>query len=115
MPSTPSLNKDIKMVTVGNIITKESITGIPNNFGTYETVTTTDIPNLIIGWDLTKKLFPETSILKKKIKDNVYWTFSTTEKRTIFEEYLKCPVNLFRIPFLHQILIFQQRPRHNNQ
>lgn len=77
------------MITVGNIITKESITGIPNNFGIYETVPTLEIPNLIVGWELTKTLYPETSILRKKIKDNLYWTFSTTEKRTVFENDLK--------------------------
>lgn len=77
------------MITVGNIITKESVTAIPNNFGIYETVPTTEIPNLIIGWTLTKSLYPEASILKKKIKDNLYWTFSPTEKRTIFENDLK--------------------------
>lgn len=77
------------MITVGNIITKESITGIPNNFGIYETVPTTDIPNLIIGWELTKNLYPEASILRKKIKDNLYWTFSPTEKRSVFENDLK--------------------------
>lgn len=77
------------MIIVGNIITKESITGIPNNFGIYETVTTTDTPNLIIGWGLTKTLYPEASILRKKIKDNLYWTFSPTEKRSVFENDLK--------------------------
>jgi hypothetical protein len=77
------------MITVGNIITKESITGIPSNFGVYETVPTTDIPNLIIGWELTKTLYPEVSILRKKIKDNLYWTFSPIEKRSHFENDLK--------------------------
>jgi hypothetical protein len=77
------------MITVGNIITKESITGIPSNFGVYETVSTTDIPNLIIGWELTKTLYPEASILRKKIKDNLYWTFSPIEKRSHFENDLK--------------------------
>jgi len=83
------LNKDTKMITVGNIISKESITGIPNSFNLEQKVTTTEIPNLIIGWELTKTLFPKASILKKKIEDNVYWTFSPTEKRTIFENDLK--------------------------
>ena len=77
------------MITVGNIITKESITGIPNNFDIHETVLTTDTPNLIIGWELTKTLCPEASILRKKIKDNLYWTFSPTEKRSVFENDLK--------------------------
>ena len=77
------------MIIVVNIITKESITGIPNNFDIYETIPTTDTPNLIIGWELTKTLCPEASILRKKIKDNLYWTFSPTEKRSVFENDLK--------------------------
>jgi hypothetical protein len=77
------------MIIVGNIITKESITGIPNNFDIHETIPTSDTPNLIIGWELTKTLCPEASILRKKIKDNLYWTFSPTEKRSVFENDLK--------------------------
>lgn len=77
------------MIIVGNIISKENITGIPINFGTHEIVPTNEVPNLIIGWDLTKTLYPEASILKKKIKDNIYWTFSSTEKRNVFENDLK--------------------------
>lgn len=77
------------MITVGNIITKENITGVPSNFGIYDIVPTTEIPNLIIGWELTKTLYPEASILRKKIKDNLYWTFSPIEKRSVFENDLK--------------------------
>lgn len=77
------------MIIVGNIITKENITGIPSNFGIYDLVPTTEIPNLIIGWELTKTLYPEASILRKKIKDNLYWTFSPIEKRSVFENDLK--------------------------
>jgi hypothetical protein len=77
------------MITVGNIITKENITGVPSNFGIYDIVPTTEIPNLIIGWELTKTLYPEASILRKKIKDNLYWTFSPVEKRSVFENDLK--------------------------
>lgn len=77
------------MIIVGNIITKESTTGIPSNFGIHETIPTSDTPNLIIGWELTKTLCPEASILRKKIKDNLYWTFSPTEKRSVFENDLK--------------------------
>jgi len=77
------------MIIVGNIISKESLTGIPNNFTQSTEITTIDVPTIIIGWQLTKTLFPEASILKKKIKDNLYWTFSTTEKRNNFEIDLK--------------------------
>jgi hypothetical protein len=77
------------MIVVGNIISKESFTGLPNNFNILEEVKNTEIPNLIVGWELTKTLYPEASILRKKINDNVYWTFSSVEKRNIFENDLK--------------------------
>lgn len=77
------------MIIVGNIISEDILTGVPNNFFCTKEMVTNDIPTIIIGWELTKKLFPDSSILNKKIKDNIYWTFSTTEKRTIFEEDLK--------------------------
>ena len=47
------------------------------------------LPTLIVGWERVKKLYPKASILKKKIKDNLYWTFSPTEKRKISIFYLK--------------------------
>jgi hypothetical protein len=77
------------MVIVGNIISKDKITDVSPNFLVSEIIVDNSLPTLIIGWEETKKLFPETSILRKKIKDNLYWTFSTTEKRTVFENDLK--------------------------
>ncbi len=76
------------MIIVGNIISVEELTGIPISFNQYKELIVTDLPTIIIGWELTKKLFPEASILKKKIKDGVYWTFSNSEKRSVFEKDL---------------------------
>ena len=77
------------MIIVGNIISKDNIVEISPNFLVSKTIIDNNLPTLIIGWEETKKLFPEASILRKKIKDNLYWTFSTTEKRTVFENDLK--------------------------
>jgi len=78
------------MIIVGNIISKEKLTGISNNFNQItEIPIENQIPTIIIGWDLTKTLFPDTSILSKKIKENIYWTFSPIEKRSVFEDDLK--------------------------
>ena len=80
------------MIIVGNIVTEEGITNIPNNFNVinFESYQKeTSIPTLFIGWENTKKILPQSSILNKKIADNLYWTFSPTEKRTIFENDLK--------------------------
>jgi len=49
----------------------------------------TDTPTLLLGWEKVKELYPETSILNKKIKNNLYWTFSPKEKRGICEEDIK--------------------------
>jgi hypothetical protein len=80
------------IIIVGNIVTEDGITNVPNNFNvinfeSYENETS--VPTLFIGWENTKRILPQSSILNKKITDNLYWTFSSTEKRTIFENDLK--------------------------
>lgn len=82
------------MIIVGNIVSNEEITGLPTNFNVlkmedYLKADNNDLPTLIIGWELAKTNFDKASILKKKISDGLYWTFSTSEKRKIFEEDLK--------------------------
>lgn len=82
------------MIIVGNIISSESITGIPPNFNILSTeeylkADSNDLPTLIIGWESAKTNFDKASILKKKISNGLYWTFSTSEKRGVFEEDLK--------------------------
>ena len=39
-----------------------------------------DLPTLIIGWNKVREIFPEQSIDNPKISDNLFWTFSLTEK-----------------------------------
>ena len=81
------------MVVIGNIISDEGITSVPDNFKILTVdeylKSGSNLPTIIIGWENTKNNFTQASILKKKIKDNLYWTFSPIEKRTIFEEDLK--------------------------
>lgn len=82
------------MIIVGNIVTNEEIKEIPQNFNilTMEEYLNCDskyLPTLIIGWELVKTNFSDVSILKKKISNKLYWTFSTSEKRGVFEEDLK--------------------------
>lgn len=48
-----------------------------------------NIPTLIISWEKTKELYPETSIIEWKITDNVYWTYGKYEKRDRYEENIK--------------------------
>ena len=44
------------------------------------------IPTLVVGWEYTKKLYPEASILNWEIGNNVYWTYGNREKRNKYEE-----------------------------
>lgn len=44
------------------------------------------IPTLVVGWEYTKKLYPEASILNWEVGNNVYWTYGNREKRNKYEE-----------------------------
>jgi hypothetical protein len=77
---------------IGTIVTnEENITNDQNfnilKYSDYKK--TNEIPTLLIGWSLVKEIFPHSSILNKKIEENIYWTFSPSEKRKIFEDDLK--------------------------
>lgn len=103
------------MNIVGNIVSNEEITGIPKNFNCltmadYLTAENNILPTLIIGWEETKTNVPKVSILRKKIKDNLYWTFSTTEKRTIFEEDLKSFIKKTYEDYVKEIKFFNIDP-----
>lgn len=82
------------MNIIGIIVSKDDLTGIPTNFvrmspEDYLKLDNKELPTLIIGWGLTKDNFNKASILNKKISENLYWTFSTEEKRGVFENDLK--------------------------
>jgi len=78
---------------LGNIVVSETLSGgtIPTNVGEISVTDYVETihPTLIIGWENTKALYPNVSILNKEIKENLYWTFSPHEKRGIFEADLK--------------------------
>lgn len=81
------------MNIIGIIVSKEPLNGVPNNFlymsiGDYLKLEDKSLPTLIVGWELTKTNFHKASILRKKISDNLYWTFATEEKRGLFESDL---------------------------
>lgn len=45
-----------------------------------------DLPTIIIGWDLTKKIYGnKVSILHKTINLKTYWTFSSKERKVDYE------------------------------
>lgn len=46
------------------------------------------LPTLVIGWELTKTLYPETNITSWEIDKDTYWTFGNRERRQRYEETL---------------------------
>lgn len=74
---------------LGNIITESDIQ--IENFNTFNSIedSNSQLPTLIVGWSLVKKLFPETSILHKQINENIFWTFDEKERRVDYETDIK--------------------------
>ena len=48
-----------------------------------------DIPTLIVGWEKTKELYPDASIIEWKVDENVYWTYGKYERRDKYEANVK--------------------------
>lgn len=57
-----------------------------NIYNSLEELKNKNLPTLVIGWNYVKKNIEGVSILNKKIEDNLYWTFSSTEKIQDFNE-----------------------------
>lgn len=43
-----------------------------------------DIPTIIVGWNFIKEKYPNQNIFDKKIKPNLYWTYSNSEDKKLF-------------------------------
>ncbi len=70
---------------IGNIVSEEEI-NIGPEFNYFNNIDLIDsgLPTLIIGYELTKTIFPDVSILDRKIDDNIFWTFTKKEYRKFF-------------------------------
>ena len=72
------------MNILGSIVSKRKI---KENIGFVEVVNDINAVNdktkpiLIIGYNEAKTLYPNISILDKRIDNNIYWTFGKTEKK----------------------------------
>lgn len=74
------------MLYLGNILTQESFSDNDYlNIVSDKKDLIDGIPTLVIGWDFTVSLYPETSIIDWKIDDNTYWTFGKRERRDRYE------------------------------
>ena len=65
-----------------NIVSKTQI-NVPQDFNVVQSMDEIihGLPTLIIGFDLTDKLFPNYDVGNIKVTDNVYWTTKKTESR----------------------------------
>ena len=43
-----------------------------------------DTPTIIVGWNYVKEKYTQQNIFDKKIKDNLYWTYSQSEDKKLF-------------------------------
>ena len=78
-------------MTIGYIVTERKLKGISGFVEQVDSIEKADStkPILIIGWKNAKKYEGYKSILDKQLSQNVYWTFSRTENRSIQEEDIK--------------------------
>lgn len=73
---------------VGKIYSKKKINTITyiDNVNSFDNIDNTT-PCLIVGWENARNIYNNSiNILDKKIDNNIFWTFSKTEKRTEYEK-----------------------------
>lgn len=86
---------------IANIVTTSNIS-LPEQFNIVSSIDDTidDIPTLIVGYDLTKKLFKDFDILNRQITPNIYWTVKKTEDRDKYQDDL----NWFQHKIYNQLI-----------
>jgi hypothetical protein len=74
-------------IMVGKIYSKKKINTITyiDNINSFDKIDN-NMPCLIIGWKNACTIYGNVNILDKKIDNNIFWTFSKTEKRTEYEK-----------------------------
>ena len=77
------------MKTLGYIVTDKKLSGIYGFVKQVTDVSDADLtkPTLIVGWELAKQ-FDGYDILDRRLGENLFWTFSKTENRSILESDL---------------------------
>ena len=94
-------------IKLGNIIFQQEIINKENIINYYNNIEekNNNLPTLIIGWKLTKNIFGEenVTILNKKIKDNLFWTFSKEEKQIDYNEDIEKFINQLPEDFIKNI------------
>ena len=78
------------MEKLGYIITDRKLKGVWDLLEQVDDISLTEPskPSLLIGWKKASEMEGYTSIIEKKIGENLYWTFSKSESRAEFEKDL---------------------------
>ena len=43
-----------------------------------------NVPTIVVGWSIIQEKYPNQNIFDKKIKSNLYWTYSSSEDKKLF-------------------------------
>lgn len=78
------------MKFIGNILTDNTFTdNVLYNVASDVNGLIDGIPTLIIGWEKTKELYPDASIISFNVVGDVYWTYGKYERRDKYEANVK--------------------------
>lgn len=79
------------MKQIGNIITKSKKLDLGQLFNVVRDgePLVKDVPTLIVGNELTKKLHPEYNIIDWQISKDTFWTFGLRERRQQYEQNIE--------------------------
>ena len=76
-------------MVIGNIVSRSKI-NVGSEFNVVESINDiilTDLPTLIVGYDVVLNLYQDEDInlLNRKINGNIYWTFKKNVKRNLYQ------------------------------
>ena len=75
-----------------------------------------DMPNIIIGWNVAKRMFPEMSLTNWQISEEIFWTVDPSEDRMKYENDLRkfivfCTENFIsKFSYTYIDLMLEPRP-----
>lgn len=91
---------------LGYIVTDKKLKGIDGFVEQVDDISLADPtkPILIVGWKKAKEHPKYSTVLEKKLDENLYWTFGKSESRSDFEEDLKIFYNIIYNNILNNII-----------
>lgn len=85
------LQKNAYCMILGYIVAERKLQKIDSLVEQVKDISLADStkPILVVGWENAKKLQGYTTVLDRRISENLFWTFGKTESRMDFEKDLK--------------------------